>query len=219
MLNARKQRGISIVEILIAFVIGIVVVGAILSLFATTVNSSDRIIQEGNLNRELHTIMDIMVKDIQRAGYWGNATSSSTNPFMSTDNDLTVNGSSDCILFTYDRNGDGTVATIAAGSDDEHYGYRKDGSKIQYRIPGASYDCAAASGDWEDLTNTDNVTITALSVTTDNQAVDIDGTGSGTDTTTYRTVTITLTGRLPNDTDVTKTITRTIKIYNNKYVP
>src|SRR3989338_4895764 len=219
MLSQHKQAGLSILEVIVALAISAIVASAILTLLSQTLISSARVVQTGKLDGELNSLMDLMVRDIQRAGYWANAQTSNTNPFMSSVNDITVNGAGNCVIFTYDRNNDGAVATIASGTDDEHYGFRLDGNAIQYRPPGAAFDCAAASNDWQNVTDSNVLTITAFTVTKTNVAVDIDGTDAGTDTTNFRTITLTIAGYLTNDSSVTKTITRTIKVDNNKYVP
>jgi len=172
------------------------------------------------LDRELQTITDIMANDIERAGYWKNANTGSNNPFMQTGTtDIAINAAQNCILFTYDSNGDGSLPAISVAYDDERYGYRLDDGAIQFRPYGAAFDCAAAHNNWTDLTRPSEMTITAFIVALNNKAVDIDGSGPGTNTIHYRTITMTISGQLTSDSNVKKTITRTIKVYNNKYVP
>lgn len=219
MLSRYKQLGFSILEVIVALAISAIIAAAILTLFSQTLTSSAHVVQTGKLDGELNSLMDLIVHDIQRAGYWANAQTSNTNPFTSGTDDITVNGAGNCVTFTYDRNNDGVVAAIASGTDDEHYGFRLSGNVIQYRPPGAAFDCATASGNWQNVTDSNVLTITAFTVTKTNVAVDIDGTDAGTDTTNFRTITLTITGYLTNDSSVTKTITRTIKVDNNKYVP
>lgn len=214
MLN--QSRGISLIEVLVSLLIASILIFAITTLFSNTMTSSQRVMDQGRLDRDLQAAVDAMVLDIQRAGFWANATNSNTNPFMATGLDITTNSSNDCVTFTYDRNNDGTVAPISSSTDDEHYGFRKNGDVLQYRPPGTATDCALAT-DWGDLTNSNAITITAFSVTTTNTPITIDT--NSTDTTIARTVTVSVTGHLTNDTNATKTITRTIKVYNNKYSP
>ncbi len=205
---------------LAAMVIILIATSAILFLFATTSSSGQLQLDKGQLDRQLQTIMDIITNDVQRAGYWSQASSSNSNPFMQTGTtDITINGASNCILFTYDHDNDGLLPAISAAYDDERYGYRLKNNVIQFRPYGASFDCTAASNNWSNLTNSALITITAFTVTLTNVAVDVDKAEAGVDTTNYRTVTITITGQLPTSTGVTKTITRTIRVVNNKYAP
>jgi hypothetical protein len=82
-------------------------------------------------------------------------------------------------------------------------------------IPGADFNCATKVG-WVALTDPRVIQVTAFTVTLN--SVPISPTG-GTDTISYRTLTLTITGNLVNDATLTQTVTRTIKLYNNKYTP
>ena len=212
-----KQRGVSLIEILIGIAITIVIAVAVLGIFTNTFDASERVLQQGKLDRDLYSIVNIIVADVQRAGYWSAATNSgATNPFMTGTNDISANLSNNCITFTYD-NGP-TNATDNTVDDTDRFGYGLQDGAIKFRQAGSSFSCTSMSG-WENLSDTNAITITGFTVTTTNQPVDIDGTDSGTDTINYRTVTITVTGALRNNTNNAKTITRTIKVYNNKYIP
>lgn len=207
----RRQRGVTLIEMVVGIAISIVIIIVVLGIFSDTVTSSQRIIERGKLDRDLSSIMDIIAADVQRAGYWSNATSSSTNPFMSGTDDLTV--STNCITLSYDSANDGTV------DDSDRFGYRLTNGAIQFRPPGSTFSCTAASTNWNNLSDPNAITITAFNVTSTNVAVDIDNSTATTDTINQRSVTITLTGQLRNNTNQTQTITRTIVVRNNKYVP
>lgn len=217
MLNKATQRGLSIIEILVMLLIAGVIISASLSIFTQSLSVSSQVINQGKLNRDLNAAMNTMVADIQRAGYWGNATASaSNNPFMAPGLDIAINESNDCIIFTYDRNGNGMVAPINPASDDEHYGFRRtSGGVLQFRPPGATFTCNAPN-DWVNITDINIVTITAFSVTLIDVPVSPSG---GADRTHYRSVILTITGQLTSDANITVTLSRTVKIYNNKFTP
>lgn len=219
MLIKKIQRGFTLIELLIAMSIGMLIIAAALSVFFAMTKSSRITLEVSRLDRDLHNIVNIMTTDIQRAGYWGQAVTSSTNPFMTTGtSDIQVVGGN-CILLTYDTNGDGTFPALGAGTDDERYGYRLMNGAIQYRPHGSTYNCAASSGSWENLTDPNIITITAFSVALNNNTIDLDDVGTGTATTTIRTVTLSITGQLVSDTSITKTLTRTVRVYNDKFTP
>jgi len=205
----KKQSGLTIVELLIGLAIGLVITGVVLSVFTTSLINSQGVIQNGKLNDDLNAVMDIIVSDVQRAGY-SNATPSKTgNPFMQAGTDISVSNGN-CILFTYDRNSNGTV------EDNEKFGYRLSGNAIQDRPVGAAFNCGAPISAWENLTDPNVIIITAFTVSLSNVAIKV---GAGTDTINYRTVSLSITGHLTTDNTVTKTITRTIKVYNSRYAP
>lgn len=220
-LNYRhRQQGFTLIELLIASAISLVVVAGLIGLLLMSTNHSQTTIGVGRLESQLRLVLNAMTTDIQRAGYWANADSSATNPFMVTGTtDLTINGAQNCILMTYDHDNDGALPAVSSASDDERYGYRLMNNAIQYRPRGANFDCAAGANVWENLTDPNAVTITAFVVTLNSQTVDIDDTGPGTATIVRRSVSISITGELTHDTSVTKTLQTTVKVYNDKYNP
>lgn len=210
LISKKKQRGISLIEILVGLGISIIVAVAVLGIFTASIDGSQRILGTGKLERDLNAIMDGIVADVQRTGYWSNATSSKTNPFYASGTDITTNGAANCVTFAYDRSQDGTV------SDSNKFGYRLGTNAIQFRPTGSTFDCSAATNNWANLTDPNSIIITAFTTTLTTVPINP---ASGTDTTNYRTLTLTISGYLKNNSATTKTITRTIKLYNNKYSP
>lgn len=208
----KKQCGSAILEILIGFIISLVILAAVLGLFSDTISTGQRILERGKLDRDLYVVMDTIVNDIQRAGYWSNATTTNNNPFMTSPNDITINGSNNCITFSYDTNANGTV------DDVDQIGYGLSNGAIKFRQAGSTFSCASISA-WSNLTDPNVINVTAFTIAFTNQAVDIDGSNPGVATTNYRTITITITANLLSSTSNTRTLTRTIKVYNNKYSP
>lgn len=198
----QQQRGLTLIEVLVGLTISLIISAGILAIFSNSLTSSQQMINNGRLNQILNATMNTIVSDIQRAGYWSNATSSTNNPFFSGTDDITTTAS--CITFAYDADQSGTV------SDSNRFGYRLSGGTIQYR--GAGGTCAGA-GTWTNLTDPNIITISAFTVSTSTISLS----GDGTDHTDYRTVTISMTGQLASDSDTTITLSRTIKVFNNSY--
>lgn len=71
----RRQRGMSIVEMLIGVVIGLVVVGGAIKLMIDSFGENRRLLLETRVNQDLRAAADLIARDIRRAGYWANATS------------------------------------------------------------------------------------------------------------------------------------------------
>lgn len=212
MLNLHcKQAGVTLLEILIALVISVVIITGIIGVFSSALTNTQLILLKGRLDRDLQVVMDFIASDVQRAGYWGNATSSRTNIFQASDVDITVNGN--CLMFTYDMNGDGVV------NDNEQIGFSLKDGAIQYRAANTSFSCSSIPTDWTNLTDNKIMTVTAFTLRNTTVATDIDDIGSGTSTIDNRAISVTITAQLVNDSSVTKTISRTIKVYNDKYTP
>lgn len=216
MLMHKNNHGFSLLEVLIGLALSVVIIFAATIMLSQSMTVGTRTRNANTLNSELNYVMFEMDAQVQKAGYWSNSSSSSTNPFQTGGNDISVNASSNCVLFTYDYNNDGTVAAITSGvSDDEHYGYRLDGHSIQYRPPGAPFSCAAASNTWVNMTDPGRVNVTQFTTTLNSTVINL----GGSSTITYRTLTVTIVANLISDPTVTQTITRTITISNGKYAP
>lgn len=215
-----RQSGFTLMELIISLAISVVLMSGVLAIFVNMIKHSRGTIEAGRLDRELHSVSALMATDIRRAGYWAQAETSSSNPFMVTGStDLSINGANDCILLTYDHDGDGALPAISGGIDDERYGYRKNGNAIQFRPRGSTFDCTASAANWTNLTDTNAVTITAFNIVKNEDDIDLDGAGPGTEKMTIRSITITITGELANDASVSKTLTQTVRVYNDKYTP
>lgn len=239
----KKQFGFTLIEIMISLLLGLIVLGATISVYVTTVGSSTDIIKTTRLNHDLDSIMTLMINDIKRAGYWGGATmmvDSRTNLFTSTtgtttDLQIPDNTGNSCILYSYDADGDGVVTYPSANSN-ELYGFKLEDNTIKMRKTGTNTtDCS--NGTWEEFIDGDLLTITNLqfsftpmtgltatsrclnvttSVSTNTVSTACTGAATGDNLAEKRIVNIQLTGRLTNDTTVTKTLNGTVAVRNNR---
>jgi prepilin peptidase dependent protein B len=172
-----KQNGFTLIEIMIALVIGLIVVGGSIAVYITTIRGSSDIARSARLNHDMDSALALMVNDIRRAGYWGGAmvgSDSRDNPFtVSGTTDLQIPSSS-CVLYTYDADIDGpdpNTTGIKTPTDltddvdsDEYYGFRLNSGNIQMR----SSNIACNAGGWSSLNiseGSDQVEITNLAFT------------------------------------------------------
>jgi type IV pilus assembly protein PilW len=191
MLSRRRQQGFTIVELMVSLVVGLLVMGGVLTVYLSTLRSSHITLNASRLNQEMGAILNIMVNDIRRAGYWGDIdiTAPQSNPFgtvdavtavntsavrvhSTADNGATyldkseeavlANRSGSCLVYTYDVNSDGVL------DPEEKFGFRWDGQAgdgLMMRISGASgpNTCITnADNTWHSLSETATIEITAL---------------------------------------------------------
>ncbi len=235
----RRGSGFSLVELMISITVGLVVLAGVTTMFVQNVKAGGDTLKMARLNQELQATMSLMTRDIRRAGYWGNASSSigtgpNANPFtLDAPGNYGVEAAGSCITFSYDRDGDGNIdvgsgSASPANNADERFGFRLRSGEgvVETRQSGA----ACTAGGWEDLTDTVNTEITGLTFTPTTKSVDLDGpatpsspevcvTGCGTSTINVREVTITLSGRLRKDAGVSRVLQDKVRVHNDLYQP
>lgn len=177
MLMIRRHRGVTLVEMMVGMVVSIIVLWGISAVYVNT-SSTSRVTSAANqLNQDMRTVMDIMVNDIRRSGYWG-ASSSGANPFTEPARIPQISTSTSCILYSYDAifaggtSGvvDPAIPTSTAFMD--FFGFRLSGGALQTLLPTGtlvSTDPAttcATDALWENLTDPRSITVSALTFDT-----------------------------------------------------
>jgi type IV pilus assembly protein PilW len=177
------QHGMSLIELMIGIVIGLIILAGVTNVWLTSIITSSDTLRQSKLNQELTTLMGVMANDIMRAGVTGtlNYTSPQTNAFSQTDNtalevidNMTDNNQvtfanagtgGSCIVYAYDRNLDGNVDTT------DVTGFRLNNGAVEIRqnLVGSDPDnCSTAAGNWVPLTDSRIITVTTLNFAFDN---------------------------------------------------
>lgn len=218
-LNTRlKRKGYTLVEILIALFISLFLAGMALFVYIALSKSQYEMLNINRLEEQLRSAMNKMVQDIIRAGYSAAAvysvqTGVNSNQFMASASDLTIPIPT-CILFTYDSDANGILPPLNSANYDKRFGFRLDNDRLQSRpLTDSSFNCT--SGAWQDLTDINIIQVTDLTFTPGNTSISV----GGTSTLLMRSVTISLTARLISDSTISRTITQTVRIRNDKYIP
>jgi prepilin peptidase dependent protein B len=200
-----RQKGFSLVELMISLTLGLVVIGGALSIVTLILATNTSTLKMTRLNQELRFVMMMLTRDLRRAGSYGKVVEnilagaqSVSNPFS----EISVNADGDCILFNYDNNSDGSL-NKDDGEYDERYGFRLKDKAIEIRHKGT--DCGGKY--WENITDERSIEITALK---------IEPSSFSAGRVTVRQYRITLTGHLKNDTTVERTLQSTVKVRNNE---
>ena len=66
----RRQRGLSIVELLIASALRLFLVGGAITLFIGNLTNSRQMLLDARINQDLRAAADLIARDLRRAGYW-----------------------------------------------------------------------------------------------------------------------------------------------------
>lgn len=171
----KKQIGFTLIEIMIALLLGLIVIGATISIYIATLSSSNSTIRSSRLNHDLDSVMTLMLNDIRRAGYWAGASDevNTNNPFTNTATNASILENNTCILYSYDADADSTV------DNNEYYGFKLQNNTIMMRLSGSgTTDCNDANDTWQNFIDSNQLTITSLQF---GFSPDINGDGDTTD--------------------------------------
>lgn len=169
--SGRRQRGFTLVELMVGVVVGLVVLAGMSAVYLNAARGSRTSTTANQLNQDLRAVMDIMVNDIRRAGYWSGATNGA-NPFTTAATDLQISNAGTCILYSYDATySGGTGGVLDAGTD--VLGFRLSaGGVIQTLDPlvglatTTTATPCATDADWQNLTDPLTMSVTALTINT-----------------------------------------------------
>jgi prepilin peptidase dependent protein B len=231
--SRRHQSGISLVELLIGLVVGLVVVAAAFSLYLNTARTDIATLRQMRLTQDIRSVMDIITQDVRRAGYWSTAHTAAlgtANPFTSRTGSATdVYVSTGCLQYTYDATFLSLSGAVPGLDAHDYFGFRLNGGAIQM-LPdspslSASGTAACATAGWQNLTDPSTITVTALNTSMSYLCLSTSGSASATGpcTTTgdleTRQFNITISARDTNDSGITITLTDSVLLPNNRLVP
>src|SRR5690606_19939477 len=150
----KSQRGINLVELMVAIAISLILLAGIITVMVRITTAGGESVQATRLNQQLRGTLDLMTKDLQRAGYvnWSGAGAwvwdedgPVTNPYTDDDDGGTpvynildfyeaavprINEFGQVRLFSFATPGDASTAASACTTDCECilYSYDIDGN-------------------------------------------------------------------------------------------
>ena len=157
MMDARRSRGLSLVELLVGTAVGLLIVAAGSTLVCQQVRENRALAIETRLMQDLRTAADIVSRDLRRAGYWANAASGvamdgvaagAPNPYAAM---APETGASDAVRFRYSRD----VVENDSIDDNEQFGFRLHNGALELQL---------GDGNWQALTDATTLTVTAFGI-------------------------------------------------------
>jgi len=164
-----RSAGFTLIELMVALVLGLVVVGGVMGVFMSTYQANSQNIKAIRLNEEMRAVVALMSRDTRRAGsktinWTGTAWYVTTNP-MSTANAWVVSNMStapanSCIRLAY-------ALSLTGSTDTNRFGYRLNsgtGQVESYSHNANQWKCDGTG--WLPLTDPKIAWIQSLSFTT-----------------------------------------------------
>jgi prepilin peptidase dependent protein B len=158
-LSVGRQRGMTLVETMVALVLGLIVTAAMLTMMANTLGTGTRTIEMARLQQELRAVMQLVSRDIRRSAYnaeaircFGNIDCAADGTFPNgLPGEIVINAANDCLLFEMDRDHDGDPTDDAPG------GFRRLSSngvgRVQMWTGDGDTTCTSTSSAWIDVTD------------------------------------------------------------------
>lgn len=145
------QAGMTLVELMVSIVLGLLLLLAATAMTAKSMVMNGDTLKSVKLNQDLDSVIQVMVNDIRRAGFTGGV-------FDYADNEDVNIVSSSCVLYSYDLNQNGSVAST------ERFGFKLVGDEIWLRTQcsGGSCPTSCSVGSWAPLTDNARISITNL---------------------------------------------------------
>ena len=218
MRRTARQRGFSLVELLLGVAIALFLAATGTSLLAAHLRDSRSLLLEARLMQDLRTAADVITRDLRRAGHWGAAAESvrvagstgtpPVNPYL----DLALSpgaGTADAVAFRYSRD-----ATENHRVDsNEQFGFRLRAGVVEMQL---------GAGNWQALTDPASLTITEFSATPSTEWVDLGAlcgkpcaagsSGTCPPRQQVRSVALRLAARLPRDATVARSVRSQVRL-------
>ena len=239
------MAGFSLVELMVALVVGMIVAGAVLAFTVSSVRANSEYVRAARLTQELRSINQHVVGELRRAGYDESAmdyvSSSSATEFSQfspilVDND---DAAANCIIYAYDRQpgtpgsidldnqevrgirratatvGGKTVGVIEMGESSGASAPTCDGAGPDY----SKYPVGCASSGWCALSDPRAVDITAFTIDDEPVGTSSHGlqdiTATGYTPMQIRELRVTLSGQLRDDAGISRTLASHVKVRAN----
>jgi prepilin-type N-terminal cleavage/methylation domain-containing protein len=213
---AARQRGLSLVELMVGIAIGLFVVAAASLVVSSQLNDNRRLLLELQVQQDLRATADIITRELRRAGYWDASQTGISNaaldppalPSPNTYLNVSVGGAGNSIAYKYKR----------ANSEEGPFGYELTGGVIRTKL--------TSQTEWQDLTDVNTLVVDAFSIVPGaanavrlpcpkDCPAGIVG-DSCWPTVSVRDFTVTITGHARSDSAITRTVTSQVRLRNDQ---
>jgi len=209
--------GFTFIELIISSAVSVITIASLISFFGNSISNNVDTLKQIHLNQQLRVLIDVMARDIRRAGYWSLADGYKPNPFMNGSAALTISDDKTCITYSYDNNsGDPNIV-----QKKDKFGFRLLKDSIKFRQNSASCD---KTKNWITMSENENIKINNLNLVISSNCkflqdpkanCHIDDNISKS---ISHTISIQINGELAHDSNIKQDMTRTVVIRNSTII-
>ena len=172
-ITRKQQAGLTLVELMIGLLVGTIIIAGGLRVFTVVIRGQSDNVKLIRLNQDMRAMMDIMVRDIRRAGFvtsdpQNNLSSLKNNPFFDATTtgattDIAVHDAGRCLVYSYNKD-DGSPPAVGSVPSNERFGFMLSGVLLKMRRYGATNEDCGTGPEWESISESE-VEITVLDFT------------------------------------------------------
>jgi prepilin peptidase dependent protein B len=212
-----RQRGLSLVELILGLAVGLWITAAAGSLLTAQLRDYRAIVREIRLTQDLRAAADLVARDLRRAGYWGHAGAAGSNPYADLDiggTDASAGKSAGAVALRYSMD---PVENDLVDTN-EQFGFRLQNGAIELQL---------GAGNWQPLTDPAQLTVTAFSLTPELQDIALAAfcptpcsaaTGCTPPHQQQRSITVEIAARPLGDASVTRSVRSTVRVRSDAVV-
>ncbi|GLS92221.1 hypothetical protein GCM10007916_32910 [Psychromonas marina] len=200
--NLGNSGGFSLIELLIALLLGALLLVMVIGLYVTGVSTGATSLQYSRLRTDLQSIMAMLETDIRRAGYSGGAESYLVG--ANNNKTIDINDNKNCIVYYYNHNHSETVES----SNKMAFSLNKGVIKFKSGVESVANNVCSQVNGWTDISDVSFVTISDLTFSE---------TVISSATATVRSVKIKLAGELVSNSHYNHVITTRVQIRNIEF--
>jgi type IV pilus assembly protein PilW len=212
---------------MVSLTIGLAVLGGVLAMLTNSMRANAQTVSAIRLNQEMRAAMDLLVREVRRAGYLSRT--GSEYPLTEKCRNFAYIGNGQTfenfvrildggarMEFQYDAD-----TNCELNANDESFGFKLEGGTLKY-----TRNALDATPDWQPLTDPNVTTITALSFcywpSLSTQCLtqvppDAKVTLTGTTQASVYAVRITMSAQIRNDATSSRRLTETIRVRNDRF--
>jgi prepilin peptidase dependent protein B len=213
------QRGLSLVELLIGLAIGLFIVAVAVTLLSSHLHEQRALMLESRLMQDLRATADLIVRDLRRAGHWGDAgagvwrsgaSAVVANPYTAV---APAAAASDTVSFRFSRDSSENHSVDA----NEQFGFRLRQGVIEMQL----------GGGWQAVTDSGSVIVSAFNVRPEVQEISLErlcvlacaaGSVSCPPRQQVRSLAVSITGHATGDSSVVRSVRAAVRLRNDAIV-
>ncbi len=216
--RVHRERGLSLVELMVGITIGMFIVAAAALVLSAQLQDNRKLVADAQMQQDMRAVADLVTRELRRTGYWGHATAgvwsanqptTLSNPYGTTTSNSGLAAGTNKVEFNYYR---GPAADNDVVDDKEAAGFQLKDGVIQMLL---------GKDNWQALTDDKTLTVTNFNVIMKTDPVPLVCHSACVATNcppvlNVRTLTVLIEGQSATDAKVKRSVSSTVRLRNDE---